>query len=438
MNDARSHAHGRRDFLAFGAGALGAASIACQATNVSKERLASVERASELDRLFADLVDQTSSVEPIRPEERVGRRARAARLLGELGLDALLVEGGATFSYLTGLSWWPSERLFAFVLLADGSHFWLCPAFEAEKARLKLRRDDTLGEDVVVWQEHEYAWKPLAAELARRRVERVAVDPAARFFVVENLADAFGRERVVGAGKLIGRLRGVKDAHELAILRRASELTQQALVAVAPHLRPGMNGAEISELVQHAERRLGLTNPWDLSLVGPLAAYPHGEDKSAKLEAGQFVLVDTGGTLHGYQSDTTRTWCPVGKPGERELRAWTTVRDAQLAAFDAIRPGARCADVDRAARETIERAGYGSGYTALTHRLGHGIGMEGHEAPYFDGGSDVLLESGMTLSDEPGIYVLGAFGVRLEDVVAATDTGADHFGKWQSDPSSPA
>jgi Xaa-Pro dipeptidase len=438
MNDARPHAHGRRDFLAFGAGVLGAASIACHSTNVSKERLASAERAAELDRLFADLVDRTSSVEPIRPEERAARRARAARMLRETGLDALLVEGGATFAYLTGMSWWPSERLFAFVLFADGAHFWICPAFEAEKARLKLRHDETLGEDLVVWEEHEYAWKPLAAELARRRVERIGVDPAARLFVADELGAAFGRERVVSANALVGRLRGVKDAHELALLRRASELTQAALVAVAPHVRPGMTGAEISELVQHAQRRLGLERPWDLSLVGPLAAYPHGEDKSAKLEPGQFVLIDTGGTLHGYQSDTTRTWCPVGKPGERELLAWSTVRDAQRRAFETIRPGVRCADVDRAARETIERAGFGSGYAALTHRLGHGIGMEGHEAPYFDGGSEVVLESGMTLSNEPGIYVLGSFGVRIEDIVVATDTGADHFGAWQSGPLSPA
>ncbi|MBI5434293.1 MAG: aminopeptidase P family protein [Planctomycetes bacterium] len=428
----------RRELLAYGACALGAASLACHSANATRERALAADRVEELDVLFADLKSGAQGVEPIRPDERAARRKRAAALCAEFGVDALLVEGGATFAYLTGMSWWPSERLFALVVLADGSHFWVSPAFEEEKARLKLRHDPLLGEDVLAWQEHEYAWKPLAAELARRRVERVAIDPAARFFVADGVANAFGRERVVLGDRIVGRLRGVKDEHELAILRRASELTQASLIAVAKHVRPGQTAKEISELVQHAHRRVGLTNPWDLTLVGAQAAYPHGEDKSAELGRDQFVLIDTGGTLHGYQSDTTRTWCPAGKPPEREARAWATVRDAQQRAFEAIRPGVPCADVDRAAREAIERAGFGSGYQALTHRLGHGIGMEGHEAPYFDGGSEVRLEPGMTLSNEPGIYVLGEYGIRLEDIVVATASGADHFGSWQATPISPA
>lgn len=426
----------RRELL--GAAALGAAAWACRSTGVAREPAAAQDRAARLDQLFAGLTDQAHTVEPIRPDERAARRARAARLCAACGVDALLVEGGATFAYLAGITWWPSERLFALVVLADGTHFWISPAFEAEKALLKLRKDPLLGEDLVVWQEHEYAWRPLAAELERRRVERVAIDPAARYFVAEGLAQAFGRERVTPGDRLLLGLRGVKDEHELAILRRASELTQQSLVAVAAHVRPGMTASEIGELVRHAHRKIGLASPWDLTLVGAQAAYPHGEDAAARLERDQFVLIDTGGSLHGYQSDTTRTWCPSGRPPESEARAWTTVSDAQQRAFEAIRPGVRCREIDRAAREAIERAGFGSGYAALTHRLGHGIGLEGHEAPYFDGGSDVVLEPGMTLSNEPGIYVLGRYGVRLEDIVVATAGGADHFGSWQKGPLSPA
>ncbi|MCK6445011.1 MAG: Xaa-Pro peptidase family protein [Planctomycetes bacterium] len=430
----------------FVAGALGAAALGCRAAQASRERpapsardgSASSDRAAELDRLFADLTNQAHTVQPIRADERAARRARAAQILAEHSVDALLVEGGATFAYLAGISWWPSERLFALVVLADGTHFWVSPAFEAEKALTKLRKDSLLGEDVVTWDEHEYPWRPLAAELARRRVARIAIDPAARFFVADGVANAFGRERTMIADRIVLALRGRKDAHELELLRRASELTQASLVAVAEHVRPGMLAAEISELVRHAHQKIGLTSPWDLTLVGAQAAFPHGEDKSARLEKDQFVLIDTGGTLHGYQSDTTRTWCPAGRPPETEARAWTTVRDAQQRAFEGIRPGVRCSEIDRLARAAIERAGFGAGYAALTHRLGHGIGMEGHEAPYFDGGSDVVLAPGMTLSNEPGIYVLGRYGVRLEDIVVATESGADHFGAWQSGPLSPA
>jgi len=232
-------------------------------------------------------------------------------------------------------------------------------------------------------------------------------------------------------------LRGRKDEHELRILRLASELTQQALGVVAALVRPGMSAGEIQQLVQSAQRRLGLGGIWDLTLVGEAAAYPHGGTASRVLAPGDFLLIDTGGTLHGYQSDTTRTWCPEGTPSAEAERAWNTVRDAQRRAFDAIRPGVACAEVDRAARRVMEQAGYGGGYETFTHRLGHGIGMQGHEDPYFDGGSAVRLAPGMTLSNEPGIYVYGSFGVRIEDIVVVTDGGADHFGTWQEGWRSP-
>ncbi len=436
---------GRRELLGFGAGAAGLASIAaagaanfaCSAANVTRGKRSSDERRAELDALFGDLSDQSKSVAPISADERAARRKRAGRILAQNGVDALLVEGGATFNYLAGITWGQSERLFALVVLADGSHFWLSPAFEAEKAKQKLAADPLLGSDIVVWQEHEYAFPPLASELRRRKVERIVVDPAARYFVADRLADAFGRDKVAIASKVVRELRGVKDAHELAILRRANELTQQGVIAASERIHVGMTGAEIGELVQFAQKKLGLTDTWDLSLIGAMAALPHGDNRSAVLEKDRFLLTDTGGDLHGYHSDITRTWCPSGKPGETELRAWDTVRDAQQRAFDAIRPGVVCSTIDRIARETIERAGFGSGYTALTHRLGHGIGLEGHEDPYFDGGSEVVLASGMCLSDEPGIYVLGAYGIRLEDVVACTDNGGEHFGAWQKGPLSP-
>ncbi len=399
------------------------------------------ERLEQLDEQLAPLTDQRHSVAPIQPAERAARRARLGRLLSAAGIDALLCEGGASMRYLAGIGWGRSERAFALVVLADGSHFWICPAFEAQKARLRI--DPELepsgpGGPIVAWQEDEYAWRPLAAALAERRAERVALDPQARWLFARGLERELGPGRVLDAQPLLIELRARKDEHELALLRRANELTQQAIVAAGELVHAGMRGDEIAALMHLAQKRLGLEQTWCLALVGPAAAYPHGEDHGRTIGRGELLLIDTGGSFHDYQSDNSRTWAVGGPPGVEETRAWTAVRDAQQRAFEAVRPGVLARDVDRAARASIEAAGYPGGYAVFTHRLGHGIGLEGHEDPYFDGGSEVALASGMTLSDEPGIYLYGRFGVRLEDIVQVTAGGADHFGSWQQGPRSPA
>lgn len=385
--------------------------------------------------LFPELHDQRHTVHPISDGERRARRERLSGLLPRFGADALLCEGGATMEYLTGVSWGHSERLFGLVVTSDSEPFWICPAFEAGRAE---RRVGAVGGAIVPWDEHEYAWAPLAAALRARGVERVAIEPRLRHFAAENLGAAHGRERLVSGQALLQELRGRKDAHELALLRRANELTQAAIVAAATELRPGMTGADVARLMRTAQQRLGLTGVWVLALVGPAAASPHGGYPDRPMAKGDVILVDTGGGLLGYQSDNTRTWCLGGQvPGQVE-RAWNVVRDAQARAFDAMRPGVPCREIDAAARRVIAEAGYGDGYAALTHRLGHGIGMEGHEEPYLDGGNGLPLAPGMTFSDEPGIYLEGRFGVRIEDIVAVTEDGAEHFGTWQAGPASPA
>jgi len=387
---------------------------------------------------FPELPDLRPAVAPIAPAERAARRARLARILAERSLDAYLCEGGPTMSYLAGVSWGRSERMFALLVLADGSHLWICPAFEAEKAKLSVAKDGDPGGEIIIWDEHEYAFAPLAAALRARRAERVAVDPQARAFVLDGLRAELGVERVVLGREPLVALRGLKDAHELQLLRVASEGTQLAIAAVARRVRLGMNGGDVSRLMARAHAALGMRSPWCLALVGPAAAYPHGDNEAIVLGRGDFLLVDTGASLHGYASDTTRTWCVEGTPSQAQQVAWQAVLDAQRRAFDAIRPGVECREIDRVARAALEQAGFGPGYAKFTHRLGHGIGMEVHEDPYFDGGSRVQLQPGMTLSNEPGVYVYGEFGVRIEDIVACTAEGATHFGAWQRDWTSPA
>lgn len=426
----------RRDLLGLGAGALALGS--CAAASSHRAAPLTDDRRGELDELFADLTDQRHRVEPISSAERAARRARLARLLAERALDALLVEPDSTLEYLAGVHWSRSERLFGLVVLADGSWFWICPSFEEPKARLQVDAADGPGGDLVTWDEHEYAFRPLAAALAERGAARVAVDPMGRAFVLDELRRARGDAPTVSGAAVVKELRGRKDAHELAILRHANELTQRAIAATAERLEPGMTGRAIGEMVTHAQARLGFENLWVLPLIGPAAAYPHGEHDTIPVATGDVVLVDTGGSFHGYESDITRTWVQGGKPSAEVAKVWNTVRDAQQRAFDAMMPGVRAGDVDRVARRVIEDAGYGRGYEHFSHRLGHGIGMEGHEEPYLDGGNDLALAPGMTFSDEPGIYLYGEFGVRLEDIVVVTEDGADHFGDWQRSPMAPA
>ncbi len=406
---------------------------ACGAVGRKEDRARAADQGAARAELFAHLERVAHGQSPISAAERAQRRARAARLLAAHGADAVLVEPGATMAWLTGVSFGRSERLFALLLLADGSHAWICPAFEASRVRGKIAE---CGGEIVAWQEHEHPSRPLAAELERRRVATLLVENAVRHVHVGRLAREWNGRIALGDLWLVD-LRARKDAHELALLRRANELTQLALSAVAATLEPGIDGDEVAARMAAAHAALSMKGSWCLALVGESAALPHGDNSPRPIARGDLLLVDTGATLLEYQSDHTRTWCVEGEPEEEARRAWSATRDAQQAAYAAIKPGARCKDVDAAARAVLERAGFGAGYEALTHRLGHGIGVEGHEDPYFDGGSEVVLEPGMTFSDEPGVYREGRYGVRLEDIVVVVEGGADHFGDWPVDWKAP-
>jgi Xaa-Pro dipeptidase len=294
---------------------------------------------------------------------------------------------------------------------------------------------------VYTWREDQYAIPALVDAFRELGVGRVLVEPQMRYVFADRLADALGSgesARVSSGRPLVAELRAVKDPHELALLTRANELTQTAIAAVAQTLEPGLDGAEIGSRLDLAHKKLGLRSPWNLSLVGPAAALPHGESTPRRLARGDVLLIDTGGALHGYQSDISRTWIFGDEPNVEAERAWQCVRDTQRAAMDAIRPGIEARVIDALARNFVASRGFDGGYRDFTHRLGHGIGLEGHEDPYFDGGDRTVLRAGMTLSVEPGLYFKGSFGVRIEDIVAVTDGGARVFGREQQSARAPA
>lgn len=378
------------------------------------------------DDPWAALAGFCDGIAPPDGEEQAGHRQRMRRAIHDAGHDALVTEPGATMQYLAGVRWGRSERPFLLVLPRTGEPWWVVPAFEERTAR------EQLGDDAVVrvWQEHESPYVIAAAGLAEQGLaaRTIAVEPQLRHFIVEGLRQALGAGRVVDGAAAVDAVRMRKQPAELARLRRANLATKAALRLVArTALREGMRQSELDEHVRAAQERAGLSEVWVLALFGPNAAFPHGTEHDRPLAEGDLVLVDTGGSLHGYRSDITRTWA-LGTPPAEAARAWSVVAAAQRAALATIRPGVACGEVDAAARAVVDAAGFGPGYHRFTHRLGHGIGLEVHEHPYLVPGSTRILEPGMTMSNEPGIYEPGAFGVRLEDIVAVTDDGCETFG----------
>jgi Xaa-Pro dipeptidase len=369
------------------------------------------------------------------PGELAERRRRLGAALSAAGLEALLMEHGQSEFYFCGRNGWVSERLSVSLVLADGRELAVAPAFEATFLAPRLGP----GVELLPWEEHEYGYDLLAARLSELGVRRLGLDGAVRQAIARRLADA-GRQRGLAlqdASPLVEGLRALKSPVELALIRRANALTQRAIEAVAATLEPGLTDLEISARLHQAQRRLGLVDTWDLTLIGPKSAEPHGQPDGTRLARGDVLLIDTGGVLGGYRSDLTRTFVFDGRPSADFERAWATVRAAQRAAFESLQVGAPCGAVDRAARAVIDAHGFGPGYRLFTHRLGHGIGLEIHEAPYLDGGSEVPLAAGMCFTNEPGLYQRGRFGLRLESVMAVGQAGPSLFGGWQAAPTGP-
>ena len=384
---------------------------------------------------IAALLPMTDGVSPISTDERRTRIARAQALMAAEGLQAVVLASGSSLAYFTGAEWGESERFFGAVLTREGDPAWVAPAFEKDRALEQI----AIGRDVQAWEEDESPFALVASILRKRGVATggVGIEETMPFTFAHQIGLAAPAARIVPATAVTAGCRMIKDAHELALMRRAGEITVRAHRAVFASLREGMTRAEVSDLSSEAHRRLGMSGG-SLVLFGADAAYPHGTTQPRPLRRGDVVLIDGGGRLHGYASDITRTGVFGAPPTERQRTIWNTVRRAQQAAFEAAKPGVEAQAVDAAARRVIDDAGFGPGYRAFTHRVGHGIGMDGHEWTYLVKGNRTLLRPGMCFSDEPGIYIKGEIGVRHEDVVFITETGAENMTKWTGTPEDPA
>jgi len=374
------------------------------------------------------LASLTKDAKPITTEEHAARIARLQSLMGQRKVAALLVEAGASLEYFTGIRWHRSERTTAAIIPAEGGIVAVTPAFEEPSVRETLK----VSADVRPWKEDESPFDLLAGALRDRVTSAgpLAVEGTTRYFIVDRVTAARGGpgRDVVSGDDLVRACRIVKSPAERDLLKAANDVTIAALRSVRPRVEAGMERADVMKMLVEATEALGGVHQFSLVLLNEASAYPHGSEKPQTIRKGSVVLVDSGCSVHGYQSDISRTWI-FGEPTARQRDVWNTVRRGQDIALETAKIGAPAGDVDRAVRAFYEGKGWGKDYAlpGTSHRTGHGIGMEGHEPPYLVRSDTTPLEAGMCFSDEPGIYIPGEFGVRLEDCWAMTESGPKLF-----------
>jgi Xaa-Pro aminopeptidase len=388
--------------------------------------LSAGEACPPLPPSIAGLKSMRDQAKPVTLEERTARQEKARQLLKDNRLDALLLTEGTSLDYFTGVQWWGSERLLAMVLPARGRAFYVCPAFEEGRLREQLSgAPEGKNADVRVWQEDQSPYQLVAQGLKELSISTLGMEEAVRYVFSSGIAKAAPQLQISSGTPVTAGCRMLKSEHELELMRLANQVTLTVYRAVYQALREGMSQPELARLVGAAYGQSGFPGEADID-IGENSSFPHGSTVPQVIREGTLVMLDDGCTVEGYQSDITRTFV-FGKPSDKMKNVFEIVQRAQSAALKAARPGVDCQAVDAAARKVISDAGFGPDYKYFTHRLGHGIGMDGHEWPYLVRGNTTLLARNMTFSDEPGIYIAGEFGVRLEDDMHLTENGAELF-----------
>lgn len=389
-----------------------------------------------------------SALKPVAPApkitdaERLARIEKARRLMADNGIDALVLEGGTSMFYYTGVRWGNSERTFAVVIPKKGELAWVTPGFEEMRARelipgssprkdpsLRSAQGDIGNVDVRVWQEDESPYKLIAGILRDRGATgTIGIEERLRFFIYDGLRHELPGAQFVSATPVTAGCRMIKSPAEIALMQQANDITLAAIATTIKGLKEGMTNAQVSGLAAKATQQLGGASDGALVIFGKYTAFPHGSVQPQKLRAGDVVLIDTGCQVDGYTSDITRTTV-FGTPTARMRQVWELEKKAQSAAFAAAQIGATCESVDAAARKVITDAGYGPDYRVpgLPHRTGHGIGLDGHEWTNFVRGNTTRIQPGMCFSDEPTIVTYGEFGIRLEDCLHVTESGPKFF-----------
>jgi Xaa-Pro dipeptidase len=417
----------RRSFLS-AAGAVAGASV----VGVSAQRgRGNAVLTGPLPPSIEALTSMRAKAKPITAAERRGRLDKARKLMAEQKIDAIILAGGTSLTYFTGMRWGNSERLTAVVIPKVGNPYIVTPAFEEDRTREQLVGGPVEHTDVAIWQEDESPFALVAQGLKDRGIAtgRIGVEETTKFVFADSMGEAAPALKVVSATPITAGCRMIKDAHEIELMKVACEATLKCYEAVYRALKPGMTQNEVGALLTAGFGRLGFPGGASVQ-VGEYTALPHGSITPQTIREGTIIMMDNGCSAEGYQSDITRTYV-LGKATDKMKKVFEIVHQAQTAALKAARPGAPLESIDAAARKVVIDAGYGPGFKYFTHRVGHGMGMDGHEWPYlvknnmFGWEKQLNAQPGMVFSDEPGIYIRGEFGVRLEDDMYITDTGAE-------------
>jgi len=364
---------------------------------------------------------------PISTAERLGRVAKARQLMQQNGIGAVIVESGSSLDYLTGVQWHRSERLTAAVIPAQGDPIIVTPFFERPSVAETL----AIPAEIRTWNEDQDPLKLVADFLRERGAASAPVgfEETDRYFIIDRLGRQLPGLKPVNADPVVRALRLIKSPAELALMQTANDITARAMRHAGEASRAGMTPTDFSAAIDAATAALGGSPEFSLVLIDEASAQPHGSRKPQIVKRGSTILFDCGCTVHGYQSDISRTFVFGAEPTPEQRKVWDQVRQGQQIAIRAAKIGAPAGSVDDAVRTAYESWGYGPGYKlpGLSHRTGHGIGMDGHEPAYLVHGDMTPLAPGMCFSDEPGIYIPGKFGVRLEDCWYMTATGPKFF-----------
>lgn len=399
------------------------------AATVALPIIAAAPLANAVGPDLSTLSDLTVGLRPIDAAERLQRLQRAQALMKANGIGAIMVEAGSSLDYFTGVQWWRSERLTAAVIPVEGEPCIVTPFFEAPSIKESL----AVPADIRVWQEDESPFAVIAGLLKDRGLATrpVGIEETVRYFAFDGLAKHLPDAKLVSANPIVRGCRMIKTAAELALMQAATNVTIAAYRWVHPRVEVGMTGADIGALMDAATRKLGGSPEFSMALIGEAAAYPHGSKQVNRVANGEIVLMDCGCTVLGYQSDVSRTFVH-GTASKEQRTVWDQVARGQQIAFAAAKIGAEAGSIDDAVRVYYKSLGYGPGYIlpGLSHRTGHGIGMDGHEPINLVHGEATKLAAGMCFSNEPGLYLPGKFGVRLEDCFHMTDAGPS----WFSEP----
>jgi Xaa-Pro dipeptidase len=419
----------RRNFVHTGAAGLALGAGACSPSPTASAEQApgtSQPASSGAHPALAALKSMTGDVKPITSEERAARVQKAQQLMAQNKISAIILEGGSSMFYFTGVRWGLSERPFVCVIPQNGELAWVSPGFEEERARELVSR----SAEVRVWQEEESPYRQVAGILRDRGAEsgRVGDEERLRFFIFSGVKKESPAADFVDAEVITAGCRMIKSPTELALMQKANDITIEAFRAAFQTFKEGMTQDDLRTNIAAAHRALGAPGGGASVSFGMYTAFPHGSIEPQKLKEGDVIQVDGGCGVDGYQSDITRTTV-FGRPSPRQIEIWELEKKAQAAAFAVVKPGTPCEAVDAAARKVITDAGFGPDYKVpgLPHRTGHGIGLDGHEWTNFVRGNKTPLAPGMCFSNEPMIAIYGEFGIRLEDCLHVTEDGAKYF-----------